>query len=146
MKKTIIVLILLGLLLITACSSTETPTGNAVTDGGSSINDEIRIPLSDVTDEITKYTLEGVTYFTVLGSDGEVRTAFDACDVCGGTQGYTQVGDDVMCNKCGRYFSIDSLGTENQGGGCWPSHLDHEIEGEYVILSAEEIKSKAYMF
>ncbi|MAG78626.1 hypothetical protein CL616_04655 [archaeon] len=138
MKKTIAILILFSLLLITACSST--------TDETSSVNDEIKIPLSDITEEITKYTLKSVTYFAVLGSDGEVKTAFDACDICGGKKGYSQSGDDVMCNNCGRFFSIDSLGTENKGGGCWPLYLSHKIEGDNIILSTKEIKSKAYMF
>ena len=80
-----------------------------------------------------------ISYFAVLGSDGEVRIAFDACDVCGGYKGYKQVGRDIKCKNCGRVFSIDGLGTQNKGYGCWPSYLPHEIKGNDVLIKTEDI-------
>ena len=87
-----------------------------------------------------------VVYFTVLGSDGAVRTAFDACDVCGGYKGYRQQGNDVVCNNCGRYFGIDDIGTKNEPGGCWPSYLNHKIEGNYLLISKSEIEKGSFRF
>ena len=143
MKKTIIVLLCLLAILLTACSSNI--TGDVVLEDG-----EVKISISSITSELTKYTHDyngkTITYFAVLGSDGEVRTAFDACDVCGGYLGYTQRGSDVECIKCGRVFSIDALGESNTGGGCWPSNLDFTTEGDYIVISEADLESKAYMF
>jgi len=47
---------------------------------------EISIPVSDITTDVTFYTYdyEGVEirYFAIIGDDGELHVAFDACDVC----------------------------------------------------------------
>ena len=78
--------------------------------------------------------------------NGNIKTAFDACDVCGGAKGYAQVGDDVKCIKCGRFFNLEDLGTKNKGGGCWPSHLNHRIEGGYILIDKFELAQGASMF
>ncbi|MBL7051925.1 MAG: DUF2318 domain-containing protein [Nanoarchaeota archaeon] len=143
MKKTIIILLALFTLLVTGCSSSI--TGDAVLD-----EDTIQIPISEISSTLTKYTLDyngkEITYFAVLGTDGIVRTAFDGCDICGGYKGYSQRGTDVVCINCGKVFSIDDLGKTNTGGGCWPTFLDHEIEGDYIVISKSDIEDKAYMF
>ena len=117
----------------------------SVTDDGI-----IRIPLSEISNQLKKYSFlaDGteVTYFAVLGSDGEVRTAFDACDVCGGSMGYQQDGTDIFCRKCGRYFSIDGLGTQNKGYGCWPSYLPHTVEGDSIIIKKSDLEEGAHRF
>ena len=104
MKK--ILLVLLFILFISACTSSNNINGDTVNEEGF-----VTIPISSVTDSMQKYSYNAngveVVYFTVLGSDGEIRTAFDACDVCGGYMGYKQQGEDVVCNKCGRVFNID---------------------------------------
>lgn len=145
MKK--IALVIGLVLLLAGCSGG--PTGNVVDNGGSA-DDVVRIPLSEVSSTLVKhyYDADGVIvkYFVGLGSDGEVRTAFDACDVCGGQKGYYQRGTDVVCKNCGRFFKIDSLGTENKGGGCWPSYLSHRIEDGSVLIDKAELAAGASMF
>ena len=130
--------------VLTACSSS--PTGGAIAENDGYVS----IPLADLSTELTKHSYEvngvEINYFVGLGSDGEIRTAFDACDVCGGEKGYYQRGDDLVCINCGRVFSIDSLGTSNLGGGCWPSYLSHEIEGDYVLIPEAELIAGAYKF
>ena len=149
MKKTNlgILLLILGL-FITGCNSIESPTGEVVNEINK--NDFVSIPLSDVTTTMEKYSLEvggiQVNYFTVLGSDGEVRTAFDACDICGGYKGYSQQGTDVVCNNCGKVFRIEDIGRLNTPGGCWPSFLSHEIKEENVLINKAEIAKGAYRF
>ena len=142
MKKTIFLLAILAV-LVTACSTNS--TGDTVAE-----IEYFSIPISDISEDISKYTYDyngvGITYFAVLGSDGEIRTAFDGCEVCGGTKGYTQEGEDIVCVNCGRTFSIDDLGTKNVAGGCWPMDLDHKVEGDYVLVSKADLESKAYMF
>ncbi len=144
MKKILLLLAIISTMLLTACSSNE-PTGNTVQD-----SEYVSIPLSDVSDSMQKYTYNAngvnVVYFAVLGSDGELRTAFDACDVCGGYKGYRQQGDDVVCNNCGRFFSIDDIGTKNSPGGCWPSKLNHNIEGDNILINKNELANGRHRF
>lgn len=136
MKKIILMFILVLSVLIIGCGS---KTGNVV------VTDYVKIPLSDLsaTVQFYEYNDDGVkiNYFAVLGSDGQPRTAFDACDVCGGYKGYEQKGNDIRCRNCGRVFSIDGLGTKNKGYGCWPSYLPHEVKEEDILIKISDIKS-----
>lgn len=150
--------IILLLFLAGCASNTQTPPANAVCGlngncGVSSENqdgDYIRIPLSEISSSIKKYSynVDGakVNYFAVKGSDGQVRTAFDACDICGGYKGYFQKGNKVVCNKCGNSFRIDDLGTKNTPGGCWPSFLSNSIEGNDILIKKSELEKGAFRF
>jgi uncharacterized membrane protein len=145
MKKALIIGTLTFLvLLIVGCS--DNITGNAVADN----KGQITIPLSEVSTTAKFYTFNdkgiNINYFTVLGSDGKPRTAFDACDVCGGSKGYSQRGNDMVCNNCGRFFSIDDIGTKNGPGGCWPSFLEHKIEGDNIIIKKSNLAKGASRF
>ncbi len=147
LKKILLIgLLVLSILVIAGCTSTsKSPTGAVTSDSGL-----IKIPLSEVNKDVKKYNYDAqgtkVTYFAVKGSDGKVRTAFDACDVCGGSQGYYQTGGDITCRKCGKVFRIDGLGTKNKGYGCWPSFLSHEIKNDYVIIKTTEIAAGKHRF
>ena len=145
MKKIMIVSLVLITLLISACSNGI--SGNSILDTSKGT---IAIALDDITSTVQKYDFDAngvkVTYFAVKGSDGEVRTAFDACDVCGGKKGYRQQGSDIVCNNCGKVFRIDGLGTQNKGYGCWPSYLKHVIEDGNVIISKSELEAGSHRF
>jgi uncharacterized membrane protein len=110
----------------------------------------VSIPLSDVSTTVQFYTFTDngvdITYFAVLGSDGDVRTAFDACDICGGYKGYEQQGTDIRCRNCGRVFAIDGIGTKNNGYGCWPSYLSHEVNGNNILIRASDLKNSRSKF
>lgn len=135
-------LIILGLFLA-GCT-----TGNVIAETDDSEYE--KIPLSEITSSMKKHTFNAngvnVKYFVVLGRDEKVRTAFDACDVCGGYKGYVQKGTDVVCKNCGRVFRIDDIGSLNGPGGCWPSFLDHKIERDYVLISKSELARGAFRF
>ena len=146
MKINITLLGLLSLLVLTACS--QAPTGNTIAGDSS---DYLRIAKTDITEDMTKYVYDAdgveVKYFAVLDEKGNTKTAFDACDVCGGHKGYDQEGDQVVCNNCGLKFSIADLGTENKaGGGCWPSHLEHIEEDEYIYIKKSDLESARFRF
>ncbi|OVE74667.1 hypothetical protein BVX95_01685 [archaeon D22] len=153
-KKIIMIISVLAVLAVFGIVKNnigESPTGNAIKAGDINNNDYFRISLEDVTDEAAFYsqTVDGVEvkFFAVRASDGSIRTAFDACDVChGAKKGYTQVGNEMRCNNCGLHFAIDTLGEKNKGSGCWPSHLNHEIINGEVVISKEDLKDKKYMF
>jgi len=141
MKKIIIGMIVFSFLLISGCGV----TGNAVAEG-----EVVKIPISEVSNKVKFYSFEDkgveINYFAVLGSDGKVRTAFDACDVCGGYKGYVQQGNDIKCRNCGRVFSIDGLGSKNKGYGCWPSYLEHKVEGDNILIKINDLKKSRQRF
>ncbi|PIY60640.1 hypothetical protein COY95_00730, partial [Candidatus Woesearchaeota archaeon CG_4_10_14_0_8_um_filter_47_5] len=151
---------IITLALIAGCTSDEAPSQkipvapaqNPQTAIPTTVqNDVVAIPLSQITSTVQKKTYDAqgaqVRFMVVKGSDGEVRTAFDACDVCGGALGYRQIGSDVMCTKCGKYFAIDGLGTENtQGGGCWPSYLPHIISGDNILVKKSDLEAGRFRF
>jgi uncharacterized membrane protein len=139
--------IIIGSLMILTILVSGCITGGASADRD---GEYIKIPLSEISDEAKFYTLEDggveINYFVVLGSDGEPRTAFDACDVCGGSKGYRQDGTDIICNNCGKVFRIDGLGTKNRGSGCWPSYLPHEIKGDNLLIKISDITEGKHRF
>jgi len=102
---------------------------------------EITIPLSEISEQAKFYEYDGIKYFVIKASDGSIKTAFDACDVCYSTRkGYRQEGDYMICNNCGNRYPIDGLGTENKrGGGCWPGYLPSKVEGNNLVIKSSEL-------
>jgi uncharacterized membrane protein len=89
---------------------------------------------------------DGVTirYFIMKSSDGVIRAAFDACDVCWPeNKGYTQQGDFMVCNNCGRRFP--SIRINEVRGGCNPAPLKRKLEqGTVIIRVADILQGKMY--
>jgi uncharacterized membrane protein len=82
----------------------------------------------------------GVTikYFVLKSSDGVIRAAFDACDVCWREgKGYAQKEDFMICRNCGRRFS--SVRINEVQGGCNPAPLTRTIRGDNVIIQVKDI-------
>lgn len=107
-------------------------------------------PVSQFSDGKAKHftykTPDGITikYFVVKSSDGVIRAAFDACDVCWPEgKGYTQKGDFMVCNNCGKQFKTTRV-NEVQGG-CNPAPLTRKVENNQVVIKSEDIeKGKPY--
>jgi hypothetical protein len=103
----------------------------------------VRLPLSTFDDyQAHHYTYmhEGapIEFFVLKSQDGVVRAAFNACDVCyGAKKGYTQDGDVMICNNCGRRFPADQINVVH--GGCNPSPLTRTEEGETLVIPVEGI-------
>jgi len=115
-------------------------------------NEEFKIPLSDISENAKWYEYESsgvaIRFFAVKASDGSIKTAFDACDVCYRyKKGYRQEGDYMVCNNCGRRFLINNLGTENKNiGGCWPGYLPSKIDGQYLIIKTSDLENGRWRF
>lgn len=75
-----------------------------------------------------------IKYFVIKSSDGVIRAAFDACDVCWPAgKGYYQSGDSMVCRNCGRRFA--SVLVNEVKGGCNPAPLSRKVvDGKVVIL------------
>jgi uncharacterized membrane protein len=96
-----------------------------------------------------RYKLDGVNidFFAVIGVDSQAHIAFDACDVCySEKKGYEQKDNMMVCRNCGNQFLIESIGTENQQGGCWPSYLPVTIVDGEAQIKISDVSQKKYMF
>ena len=91
-------------------------------------------------------TGKGITikYFIMKSSDGVIRAAFDACDVCWREgKGYFQKGDFMICKNCGQRFA--STRVNEVRGGCNPAPLTREIkEGNVVIKASDLLEGSRY--
>jgi uncharacterized membrane protein len=85
-----------------------------------------------------------IKYFVIKSSDGVVRAAFDACDVCWRAgKGYYQQGDDMVCRNCGQRFA--SIKVNEVRGGCNPAPLTRRIvDGKLVIESKDILEGKEF--
>jgi hypothetical protein len=110
----------------------------------------VRLPLSTFDDyQAHHYTYmhqgRPIEFFVLKSQDGVVRAAFNACDVCyGAKQGYTQDGDHMVCNNCGRRFPADQINVVH--GGCNPSPLTRVVEGDQLVIPADAIISGSGYF
>jgi len=107
-------------------------------------NGTVSVPLHEVEDGQAHYyaykSADGVTirFFVLKSSDGVVRAAFDACDVCyKSDKGYRQEGDNMVCNNCNQKFASDRINEVK--GGCNPAPLTRNIQGDQLLLSEQEL-------
>jgi len=88
---------------------------------------------------------KSIDLFILKSSDGVVRAAFDACDVCWPAhKGYRQQGDLMICNNCGQQFP--SLRINEVKGGCNPSPLQRTVDGTDLVIGAADIAAGAGYF
>ncbi len=79
-----------------------------------------------------------IKFFVLKSSDGIIRAAFDACDVCWRAgKGYYQEGDHMVCRNCGRRFA--SMLVNEVKGGCNPAPLNRKVENGNVIIQVKDI-------
>jgi len=79
-----------------------------------------------------------IKYFILKSSDGVIRAAFDACDVCWRAgKGYYQSGDFMVCRNCGRQFA--SVLVNEVKGGCNPAPLSRSIQGDQLVIRIDDI-------
>lgn len=129
--------------LVNAGTTNIASTAGSVTGDSASYDAAL---FSDGTARFYKYKYQGteIKYFILKGSDGKVRAAFDACDVCWRAgKGYTQRGDVLVCNNCGREFPSQMIGKVS--GGCNPAPLESKnSDGKIVIKNSDIIKGLQY--
>jgi uncharacterized membrane protein len=106
----------------------------------------VSLPLEDISDGIAHYYSfdpgygDKVNFFVLRSSDGVIRAAFDACDVCyREKKGYRQEGDFMVCNNCGQRFPSAQINVLR--GGCNPAPIERNIEGQHLLIKASDIES-----
>ena len=79
-----------------------------------------------------------IRYFVLKSSDGIIRAAFDACDVCWPAgKGYYQEGDSMVCRNCGRRFA--SVLVNEVKGGCNPAPLNRALDNDKLVIQVKDI-------
>ena len=145
------VTIILGVLILISAvgaayyitdTGSPAPSQSAVAANPTS-SDVIKYPVSMFTDGKARhfeFAASNLTirYFILKSADGVIRAAFDACDVCWPAgKGYYQEGDDMVCRNCGRRF--ESVKINEVKGGCNPAPLNRSIQGDQLVIKAEDI-------
>ena len=108
----------------------------------------LAIPIADLSQTASFYKadLDGteVELVALKDSKGNLRTAFNACQVCysSGRGYYVQDGNYLVCQNCGNSFTIDQVGIASGGCNPWPildsdrTVTDDEIQISYDVLKA----------
>jgi len=148
MKKTVIitiVLLLISLAMIPNAFSLWGSKFKKLTPSGDMLN----IPINDVGDGKAHYfkvkANDGimVSFFVLKSSDGVIRAAIDACDVCYRSgKGYVQEGDVMVCTNCGRKFASTRINEVK--GGCNPAPLKRTISGKNLVIEMKDINENSW--
>ena len=86
-----------------------------------------------------------VRFFILRSSDGVIRAAYDACDVCWREgKGYQQDGDFMVCRNCGQRFA--SVKVNEIKGGCNPAPLNRAIVGDKLVIKIADIVQGSQYF
>jgi uncharacterized membrane protein len=137
-------MLLLSLFVLAACSG---GSQKAVQPEGT----VVKIPVAELKPmqaAFYRVTLDGkeLRFFAVKGSDGKIRTALDACDVCyKERKGYEQQGDLMLCRNCNLTFPIDRIGPSSIGG-CNPHFLSSRVDGDKLVIQVDELKQGIRFF
>lgn len=99
------------------------------------VNNQVRIPLSELTDQSLHFyaaNVDGTTmrFLVVHQTNGNYEVALDACQICGWS-GYRQEGQNVVCRNCGATIYIPSIG---EHGGCNPVPVKSAVQDGQVIV------------
>ena len=86
-----------------------------------------------------------IRYFILKSSDGVIRAAFDACDVCWPAgKGYYQDGDVMVCRNCSRRFA--SVLVNEVKGGCNPAPLNRTVQNGKLVITVKDIQQGRQYF
>jgi uncharacterized membrane protein len=110
----------------------------------------ISIPETDLTAGNPKFYIyrdqdKSVRFFVLRSSDGVVRAAYDACEVCfRNKKGFHQEGDYTVCNNCGNRYPSVNINVIT--GGCNPIPLNRVAQNGNINISADEVKKGSVLF
>lgn len=80
-----------------------------------------------------------VYFFIVQDAGGTYRAAANACQVCHAAgQGFSQKGNNMICNTCGNAYPLSKIATEK--GGCNPGPINPSLQvsnGQIIIAQAD---------
>lgn len=109
--------------------------------------DTVRIDLSQLEDGLLhRYGLElsgsNIRFLAMKTAGGRVRTAMDACEICG-SFGYLQEGEHLVCLNCMAEIDPATLG---HAGGCNPIPLESSVQASDVVIQLDALREFAPIF
>lgn len=147
--------LLMLMIIISSCSSqqeadsaSDTADAQAVSQG-----EEFVIDIDEVDENFHFYPVNvdgtDMEIIAVKDSDGNIRTAFNTCQVCynSGRGYYQQDGDELVCQNCGNRFTAEQMGEE--AGGCNPYPIlssDKTVDESSIGISYDFLRESADIF
>jgi uncharacterized membrane protein len=84
-------------------------------------------------------------FLLARGTDGRMRSVFDACRQCFTFhRGYQVVGGDLICRVCGNHYRIDRM-TEGKLS-CVPASLPHNEASNTVRIKTADLRAGHALF
>lgn len=110
-------------------------------------NGSVVVPAEDLAEGrlhkfVTRVEGVDVRFLVARGKEGDLYTAFDACEICGAV-GYMQEGEQAICKNCNAPIPWETLG---QGGGCNPIALEAQVEGPRLVVPLAQLKAELTRF
>lgn len=128
--------------------ATDTDDVQVIEEGGS-----LLIPIRDISSTVQFYPIEvdgtRMEVLAVKDSEGNIRTAFNTCQVCYGSgRGYyVQEGDVLVCQNCGNQFTIDQVEVESGGCNPWPIFAENKtVTEENIEISYDFLQESKEIF
>ena len=158
MKKyimTIMMMIILSLTTLSGCGKEKASTSASGVNATQKIasGENLTIPVKEISEKASFYSVEvdgtQMKVIAVKDSDGNIRTAFNTCQICydSGNGYYKQEDDELVCQNCGNSFTMNQIG--ESAGGCnpWPILEEDKTETDSEIkISYEFLKESSYIF
>ena len=114
---------------------------------------DLVIPANTITENASFIPIEvdgtKMEVIAVRDSKGEIRTAFNTCQVCNGSElaYYKQSGNQLVCQNCGNHFSMDEVGVSAWGCNPYPILEGQRItSGDKAIIPQSLLKEAKEIF
>lgn len=111
------------------------------------------ISTADITSTAQFYSVEVdgtlMEILAVRDSSGDVRTAFNTCQICyrSGKGYYVQSGNELVCQNCGNRFTADQVEVESGGCNPWPIfNTDKTVTDETISISYDFLNESRQIF
>lgn len=152
---TLAVVLCAGAIGVVTLGNKDTNNTNDNTSTAQVLNegDNLVIPLNEVTDKASFYSVEvegtPMEVLAIKDAEGNVRTAFNTCQVCYGSgRGYyKQEGDNIVCQNCGNAFTAEQV--EMEVGGCNPVPIfdeDKTVTNDSITISYDFLDKYRQIF
>jgi len=90
-------------------------------------------------------TGEKIRFILARGSDGKIRSVFDACRQCYSShKGYKLTAGAMVCRLCGNRYPIDHM-MEGKAS-CMPVDLPHQEQAGIVQVKAADLRKGRELF
>jgi uncharacterized membrane protein len=130
-----------GFLIFTSTSNCRTVTGQ----------DEVSVNVSAMrpgSAQLFCYTDDAgkkLRFVLARGTDGKMRSVFDACRQCFTFhRGYQVAGGELICRVCGNHYRIDRM-TEGKAS-CVPASLPHNDASGAVTIKTADLRTGHALF